>query len=190
MKKTYIIVCIGVLIIGTIYFFQNNNQNNEYENIYIEENSTTEEIKEEVDTIKVHIAGEVFNEGIYEVEVGARIDDIIKMAGGAKETANFNTINLAYELSDGEKIYIPSIFDDESEYNLSSGNVNSLSKININKANAEELQKISGIGESLANKIIQYRNENGKFSDAEELKNVSGIGDKKYESIKEYIVVK
>ena len=190
MKKTYIIACIGILILGVIYFWQNNKQNNEYEPIYIEENNVTKEVIEEVDTIKVHIAGEVLNEGIYEIEVGSRMDDVIKIAGGTKENANLSNINLAYELSDGEKIYIPSIFDDENEYNLSSGYINASSKVNINKANAEELQKINGIGESLANKIISYRNENGKFSSIEDLKNVSGIGDKKYESIKEYIAVK
>lgn len=190
MKKTYIITCLGILILGIFYFSKSTNKNNEYEDIYIEENHIIEESKEEIDTIKIHIAGEIINEGIYEINVGSRIDDAIKIAGGIKENADLTNINLAYELSDGEKIYIPSIFDDEIEYNLNSDNTNLSGKININKANAEELQKISGIGESLANKIISYRKENGKFSNIEELRNVSGIGDKKYESIKEYIVVK
>lgn len=190
MKKTYIIASTCILILGGVYFVQMYNKDNEYDDIYIEENSIVEETKTEIDTIKVHIAGEVLNEGIYEIEAGSRIDDVIKIAGNIKENADLTNINLAYELSDGEKIYIPSIFDEESEYNLSSDNKKSSSKININKANVEELQKINGIGESLANRIVNYRKENGKFSTIEELKNVSGIGDKKYESIREYIVIK
>lgn len=190
MKKTYIIASTCILILGGVYFVQMYNKDNEYDDIYIEENSIVEETKTEIDTIKVHIAGEVLNEGIYEIEAGSRIDDVIKIAGNIKENADLTNINLAYELSDGEKIYIPSIFDEESEYNLSSDNKKSPSKININKANVEELQKINGIGESLANRIVNYRKENGKFSTIEELKNVSGIGDKKYESIKEYVVIK
>lgn len=61
--------------------------------------------------------------------------------------------------------------------------------ININKASASELQILPGIGESTANKIIEYRNKNGKFKTIEELKNVSGIGDSKFNAIKDLICV-
>lgn len=110
------------------------------------------------------------------------------MAGGATANADFEKINLAYELSDGEKIYIYSIFDEETEYTMSSDIKNS--KVNINKATASELETINGIGSSLAEKIIAYRKENGRFATVEDLKNVSGIGEKKYESIKDSVVVK
>ena len=109
-------------------------------------------------------------------------------------------MNLAYQLSDGDKIYIPSISDEVSTYIYNDAGENVLieektsathtKKININKASVEELENISGIGPSLASKIISYRDSNGKFNSIEELKNVSGIGDKKFESIKEYITVK
>jgi competence protein ComEA len=191
MKKTYIIIIVILIFLGGIYYLVNNNQKVEYDNIYLtESNIETENIIQETSKIKIHITGEVLNPGMYEVEEGARIDDAIKTAGGATENADFNKVNLAYELSDGEKIYIPSIFDEEDEYTVSSNEEKTSSKININKATSEELQTITGIGPSLASKIIEYRENNGKFSSIEELKNVSGIGDKKYESIKEYIVVK
>ena len=110
------------------------------------------------------------------------------MAGGATANANFEKINLAYELSDGEKIYIYSIFDEETEYTMSSDIKNS--KVNINKATASELETINGVGPALAEKIIAYRTANGRFATVEDLKNVSGIGEKKYESIKDSVVVK
>lgn len=62
--------------------------------------------------------------------------------------------------------------------------------VNINTATIEELNKINGIGESTAKKIIEYREENGKFESIEDIKKVKGIGDKKYDQIKEYITVK
>lgn len=68
--------------------------------------------------------------------------------------------------------------------------IKKVGKININKASLEELQKINGVGPSLAQKIIQYRSANGKFKNVEDLKNVSGIGEKKFEGIKEFICVK
>lgn len=110
------------------------------------------------------------------------------MAGGATANADFEKINLAYELSDGEKIYIYSIFDEETEYTMSSDIKNT--KVNINKATASELETINGIGPSLAEKIIAYRKENGRFATVEDLKNVSGIGEKKFDAIKDKVVVK
>jgi len=188
MKKVFIVILILIAIFAC--YILNQNTDDEYENIYYaEENLITEE-KETVEKLKIHVIGEVVNSGMYEVEEGARIDDIIKIAGGTTENVDLNKVNLAYEVSDGEKIYIPSIFDEEMEYNVSNGNTNSSGKININKANAEELEKITGIGEALAKRIIDYREENGKFSSIEDLKNVSGIGDKKFESIREQVVVK
>ena len=62
-------------------------------------------------------------------------------------------------------------------------------KININRADSDELEKIPGVGPATAKKIIEYRTNNGNFSSIEEIKNVSGIGEKTYESMKEYITV-
>lgn len=110
------------------------------------------------------------------------------MAGGATANADFEKINLAYELSDGEKIYIYSIFDEETEYTMSSDIKNT--KVNINKATASELETINGVGPALAEKIIAYRTANGRFATVEDLKNVSGIGEKKFETIRDAVVVK
>ncbi len=111
--------------------------------------------------------------------------------------ADLSKVNLAYELNDGEKIYIPNVNDEIEEY-ISIGNGEGILEnsertnkaININNATIEELSELPGVGESLAKRIFDYREENGKFKSIDDLKNVSGIGDKKFENLKEYIVVK
>lgn len=162
--------------------------------------------------IIVHISGEVISPGVISLEEGARIVDAINMADGVTQEADLSKVNLAYVLEDAQKIYIPNINEKEEkeivenmedgvvisgsgmndENNSSSGNnsKNENVKININTANVKELQKLSGIGESIALRIVTYRKENGKFNSIEDLKNVSGIGENKFNKIKNNIFVK
>ena len=137
------------------------------------------------------------------------------MAGGAKEDANLSKINLAYQLEDGQKLYVPNINDkeeieyitedvaknnivnndgivtDEKENNKNKTNIESEKKVmvNINKATQAELENLPGIGPAIATRIIEYRKENGKFSSIDDIKNVKGIGDAKYDKIKDSIEV-
>ena len=193
---------IAVLAVG--YFIFNKQSGDEYDELTSEvvvQNKTEEkEVKKEekIAKIKVYVTGEVVSPGVIELEEGARIEDAIEGAGGIKAEANLKNINLAYEVADGEKIYIPnnSELDEEVQEGMaqagdSGGSVaSSNGKVNINKATAAELTAVPGIGESTAQKIIAYRDENGKFKAIEDIKNVSGIGSSKYESMKDYISVK
>lgn len=159
--------------------------------------------QEEIDLIVIHIAGEVKNPGIVKIKEGARIADVIEKAGGLTEKANITNINLAYIIEDGQKITIPSKEQDTQEYILKesgegimeeNSKTNTASTknttVNINKASKEELQTLQGIGESTAQKIIDYREQNGNFKQIEDIKNVPGIGDSKFEAIKGSIKVK
>ena len=102
-------------------------------------------------------------------------------------------------VSDGEKIFIPSQEEDNSDGLLSgdSGNSggsgasgrSSDGKININTADSTQLQELNGVGPATAEKIIDYRKQNGRFQSIEDIKNVSGIGDKTYEKLKDHIRV-
>ncbi len=144
--------------------------------------------------IMVHIDGEIMNPGVVEVLEGARVIDVVNIAGGLTQYADEKRINLAKKIYDEEKIYIPKIGEDISELemvttNHSDGKNNSQGKININTATKEELQKLSGIGPVLAERIIEHRQSN-KFTNINDIKKVSGIGDKKFEAIKDFIVVK
>ncbi len=148
--------------------------------------SRSDEI-EKAANICVYVCGKVANPGVYMLEDGSRVVDAITVAGGATKEANLKAINLAQELSDGMMINVP----DENSPDLTNEQlmVQSGSKLNINTANAQQLQELPGIGPSLAERIIKYRQENGKFNSVEELLNISGIGEKKLEEIRELVDV-
>ncbi len=164
----------------------------------------SDQIPEE-ERIVVHIMGEVKKTGIIYLRKGARIADAIKAAGGVTKEADIDAVNLAYVLEDGQKINIPNKKDKEKngnnvyitsesgnnviiEDNNQSKGVNK--KVNINEASQSDLETLPGIGPSIASRIIEYREQNGKFSKIEDLQNVKGIGDAKYNRIKDSITVK
>lgn len=197
LKKIEIIGII-LLILGIIYIIKIKVDESDNMSLILE-TSTNEVIansnNEEKATIKVHIDGQIKNRGVVELEEGSRLVDAVEKSGGLTEEADTSNINLAYVLQDGEKVYIYS--KQEIEELKINGNLNEEissmnkkdTKININTATQTELEEITGIGPSLAQRIIEYRESNGKFKNIEELKNVSGIGDKKFESMKSEITI-
>lgn len=200
-KIIKIAIAVVIVILAIVYYFSTKEENS-YDDILVNnvviENKVEEEKQEsekESSFIKVYVAGEVNSPGVIELEEGSRIEDAIQGAGGVKAEANLKNINLAYEVSDGEKIYIPNLSEESEEENMlepntSNSSTNAKGKVNINKATATELTSVPGIGASTAQKIITYREENGKFQTIEDVKKVSGIGDSKFESMKDFIAVK
>lgn len=206
-KREQIVILLLVLLVGaiTLYgFYRNNNKLNDMdlkgkeigEEMEIEETNEDENIDEEPEYIMVHISGQVFNPGLIELKNGSRVIDAVNSAGGLKEEADLDRINLAKKLVDEQKIYIPKIgeeIDIVEEEDGSSGSTqensgDSSNKVNINTGTKEELMSLPGIGEVLAERIIEYR-ESNSFKSIEDIKNVSGIGDKKFESIEDMIIV-
>ena len=204
-KQKIIIIIIGIsMLIFIGYYIITKTNNSKYveletQEVEIEESNiiNEEEIKQE-DKIIVHITGAVEKQGIVEVKQNSRISDIIDAAGGTIKEADLSKINLAYMVEDGQKIYVPSIYDEEEiatvTENAGEGvveeNNENTEKVNINTATQTELEILNGIGPSTALKIINYRKENGDFQKIEDIKNVPGIGDAKFESLKESICVK
>lgn len=202
------IIAVIVISIGVYGFFSMQKQNTvlNLNEMLVEENR--EEVNQEIDEVKekeevgnivVHITGAVKNKGILRLPEGSRISDAIEAAGGETKEADLDSINLAYTLEDGQKIYIPSQEDKENNeqkqyITTESGDTTNIKenskiegeneKVNINTANQSELETLPGIGPSLASRIIEYREQNGKFNSIEELKNVKGIGDAKFEDLK------
>lgn len=153
--------------------------------------------------IAVHVIGAVPRPGLYEFVEGARVQDAIDAAGGLLSSANVDSINLAALLEDGQQLNIPykagevpaESFSTEEELVLpteeSSENseVENTELININTASLEELDSLPGIGPTIAQRIIDYRNENGPFNTIEDIQNVSGVGPSTFEEIQDLITV-
>lgn len=140
----------------------------------------------EEEVIYVHVCGCVKEPGLYTFCAGERAGDAVKKAGGFTKKANETAINLAELLTDGTQIYVPSR---EEEFGMEREAGRQEGKINMNTAGAEELVTLSGIGDSRAQAIVAYREENGAFSSIEDIKNVPGIGEGIFEKIKDMITV-
>jgi len=217
LKNPRIISFLSIaLILSAIcatFLYTKKQKNEIISEIYSGEVVEEAEIKEEEITEKiiVHIGGEVNNPGVYELQKEARIDDAIEVAGGLTNLADLDEINLAYKISDGVKITIPKkeevknikkstvvnktkkvvsnttagITKNEEVSNSSGSN----GKINLNTASISQLDTLDGIGPATAQKIIDYREQNGGFNSIEDLKSVNGIGDAKYDKIKDSIEI-
>ena len=142
----------------------------------------------------VHVAGAVQTPGVYTLPAGARVIDGIKAAGGAAPGADLSAINLARPLTDGERVYIPRRGetpppDAGAGAQAQGGGGSSGGKVNLNSATPAELEALPGIGQVLAQRIVDYRTQHGPFRSTRDLLKVEGIGEKKFDSIKDYVTV-
>ncbi|WP_286317076.1 DUF655 domain-containing protein [Romboutsia ilealis] len=217
MKKCKIIIFMMILLFSIYKIIDNKNLDIK-DNAYIvsqsevrEEESISNNISDEKDnkekeqikientnkkTITVFISGEVKNPGVVAIDAEKRLSDAVNELGGTTENADLNKVNLAVKLKDESHYIIPKIGDNLESHNKETfenniendlNNKNNL--ININTASIQELDALPGVGEATANKIVNYREEKGKFNSIEEIKNVNGIGDKKYEELKTLISI-
>lgn len=147
---------------------------------------------EEIAWIYVYVCGAVKNSDVYQVDAKSRLFEVIEMAGGFTPDADRASLNLARSVTDGEQIVVYTLEETANGMMPVSENAASQSGsglVNINKASLTELTGISGIGESRAQAIIDYREKNGGFGSIEEIKNVDGIKDGLFSKIKDYITI-
>jgi len=126
--------------------------------------------------IAVYVEGEVVNPGVYTLENGDRVAGVIDAAGGFTSNADQGSVNLSATLKDGAQIHV-----------YRTGEVPQ--KVNINTAEVWLLESLPGIGETLAQRIVDYRIANGYFQSVDDLKQVDGIGASVFEKIKDKITV-
>jgi competence protein ComEA len=164
----------------------------------------TEQLPRDIVMIYVHICGAVINQGVYEIEDGSRIIDVIKLAGGLSEEAAGDYVNQAQKITDGQRIYIPTkeetkeLSAEEYEKGDTVSPVSESSPaitddttelININTADKDTLMELPGIGETKATNIIDYRTTNGNFQSNEELINIPKIKEDILKKISQYITI-
>lgn len=154
--------------------------------------------------LSVYVCGAVHAPGVYELPAGSRLYQAIDAAGGMREDADKNYLNLAMELVDGEKLQVPTQEEvlagafgaERTEMaEQASGNGSSASKegasglVNINTADETLLMTLPGIGEAKAKSIIAYRTDKGSFAKVEDIMNIPGIKQAVYDKIKDVICV-
>lgn len=189
-KQITKMAAIVLIMIAAVVFFGQNGEKDEIPIQLPEEAENTEVAKSTTEgtekaDLYVDISGQVKKPGVYQVPDGTRLFEVIKMAGGLTIDADKDGFNQAEVVSDGEKIIIP--VKGEATDIVTTPGTTSTGLININTADSTTLQEIPGVGPATADKIISYRNENGRFMSKEDIKNVSGIGDKTYEKMKDKI---
>lgn len=208
-KKLGILLAIVslVLIICLTFFFKIkeddkkvtlSSQMNLTENLSTTAQNDREEEKTnpEMETIMVDIKGAVVKEGVYQLQRNSRVTDAIQIAGGLRDDADPNAINLAQKLSDEAILYVArkgenkSIIDSQGQQSSSTEQGGQRDqKVNINKATIEDLRKIPGIGEKRAQEILDARDLKGGFKSIDDLLTISGIGQKTLEKIKNDIII-
>jgi competence protein ComEA len=147
--------------------------------------------------LRVYITGAVNNPDVYELPAGSIVADAVRAAGDFDDEAARELINLALPLSDGMQVHVPALVDDASQPVqqpatppvISSAPQPAGTMVNINTADANELDTLPGVGPATAKNIVDYRQANGPFARIEQIMDVSGIGPAKFEQMKEMITV-
>ena len=211
----FVFIFIGTIVIKNNLNKNKYNEIEITNDIIKEENNEKEISKIESIKYNIDIKGAVKKPGVYQLDSNLTVNDAIKIAGGLTNEADTSIINLAKKITDEMVIIVytkeevkksnivdtvikvvekecicPNIENDGCLNNEITDNITNKeesSLVNINTASIEELQTLSGIGESKAKKIIEYREKNGNFKNIEDIKNVEGIGESLYETIKIHI---
>jgi competence protein ComEA len=131
--------------------------------------------------VVVDVAGAVERPGVYRLPAGSRVTDAVRRAGGAGGGALLEAINLAARLADGQQVVVPRRGPTGAPLASAEGEEGPIS---LGTATAEQLDTIEGIGPVTAEKIIEYRNQQGGLGSVEDLDQVSGIGPATMESLR------
>lgn len=204
MMKNYFIrkYCIGILVTCILVFSvlvscgvqdsvivlpQDKSREEDTDESFIEGVEQEQEPEENVSTIFVYVCGAVVSPQVVELPEGSRARDALEAAGGFSEDAHKEYINLAEKVTDGKKLYFPTVEEaeelEEEEQNTRMG------LVNINTAGPEELMTLPGIGESRAKDILTYREAHGGFEKKEDIQKVPGIKENMYDKLRDKIIV-
>jgi competence protein ComEA len=132
-------------------------------------------------SLYVHVAGAVRRPGVYRLRHGMRVAAAVERAGGPLPAADLNAINLAAELQDGQQVVVVARVEGAA---TGAGGVDG-GPVSLGSATVEQLDELDGIGPTLAERIVEYRQQQGGFSSLDQLAEVEGIGEKRLEALKQ-----
>lgn len=153
----------------------------------------------------VHVAGAVRRPGVYELPPDARVRDAVARAGGGRAGADLDALNLAAKVTDGQQVLVgrrargggsagaaASASPPTAAQGPASGATGAAATasgpVNVNQADATQLEALNGVGPAIAQKIVEWRTQNGPFKSPEDLAQVSGIGPKKLEAMRAQVI--
>jgi competence protein ComEA len=136
-------------------------------------------------SIYVHVLGAVERAGLYELRDGDRVVDAIAAAGGFEKDADQGAVNLARFVDDGEQIVVPEV----GTVPPSAPGTDASGLVNINTADESTLETLPRVGPAMAQRIIAYREQNGRFASVDDLRNVTGIGDKTFAQLEPLVTI-
>ena len=181
-----VLLAIATLI-ATLVFLINGFSSSSGEKLVVTSDLPAENLAVSPATIFVHIVGEVASPGIYQLDSGSRIVDVVFAAGGFSKSADQASINLAREVTDGEQILVFKV--GAAPQLLVGPSSKSSAPISLNRATQTELENLPGVGPALAGRMIDWRTANGGFKKKEDLLNISGIGDKLFAGLKDEVIL-
>jgi competence protein ComEA len=185
-SKLNLIKLITITLISiflTILYFQTNKSNIALSETIDPNNTSIDSSIVEASKIKIYVSGEVIKSGVYELPNDARLIDALNIAGGLTKNGIIGENNLARVLQDGEQIN----FENKNNplKNNVAKNLKQLNCVNLNDSDLKQLDALPGVGPVLAQRILDYRETNGRFAEVSQLSNVEGIGKSKLKTISE-----
>lgn len=216
-QKLALIVIIGLSVIGLSYAHMRQSLHQPEADVVVREPADSgapgAEQNPYAGKVVFHVAGCVKAPGVYELPAGERVMKAVSAAGGPKENADLQAINLAAKIEDGSRIYVPSRGEAQAGggpsgrvYSPPAAKAGEVERagagsasdklrnpgegtVHINSADENELQRLPGVGPATAGKILEYRGRIGKFSRPEQLMDVKGIGPKKFEKMRPFVAL-
>lgn len=143
----------------------------------------------EADVVVVHVAGAVMAPGVYHVQAGARVADVVAAAGGPTADGEIDRLNLAALVADSERVYVPRVGEEIVGPVGGSGTAAGGGPVDLNTADSVTLQSLPGIGPTIAGAIIARREE-ARFASVEDLLDVAGIGPTRLEAVRDLVTVR
>lgn len=137
----------------------------------------------------VHVSGEVREPGLYRLDEGARVVDAVSAAGGFTEKAAPEGVNLARAVTDGEQLIVPPAGAAGEDTPAGAGSAPSDGRVNLNTADVAALDTLPRVGPAIAQRIIDWRDQNGRFTSVDDLMAVPGIGEKMLASLRDLVTV-